>query len=132
MFTKKKKNEHFQGFTILRQDPVVGGLEVKLPSTDHWIPVSCDVENSFVVNSGDLIQHWTNGLWRSNLHRVVNPGPSDAHLSRLSMVFFTGPNEKTFVEPLECCVQLTGGEALYPSVTASEHLHMKLQKSNTK
>ena len=80
------------------------------------------VPDSFVVNAGNLIQFWTNGLWRSNLHRVVNPSPCEAELSRLSIIFFTGPNQDAVVEPLEKCVQHTGEKPLYEPVVVKEYL----------
>jgi len=45
----------YTGFTILRQDPEVSGLEVLHPTDEKWIPVPL-VPNAFVVNAGDLIQ----------------------------------------------------------------------------
>jgi isopenicillin N synthase-like dioxygenase len=51
----------YTGFTLLRQDEVPG-LEVMVDS--KWIPVPF-VSDSFVINSGDLIQRWTNDRWIS-------------------------------------------------------------------
>ena len=135
----------YTGFTLLRQDSHLSGLEVFVPACTtvdntqrggsngeggEWIPVPL-VPNSYVINAGDLIQHWTNGLWRSNLHRVVNPPPEEASSGRLSMVFFTGPNADTVVAPLEECVRKTGGKRVYEPVTAHDYLVEKLRQSNT-
>jgi isopenicillin N synthase-like dioxygenase len=51
----------YTGFTLLRQDEVPG-LEVLVDT--KWIPVPF-VPDSFVINSGDLIQRWTNDRWIS-------------------------------------------------------------------
>jgi len=127
----------FLGFTLLRQDPTLSGLEIFIPHAykansqeGEWIPVPL-VPNSFVINAGDLIQRWTNGLWRSSLHRVVNPPPKEASSARLSMVFFTGPGQDTVVEPMEECVQRTGGQSLHEPVTTKEYLLQKMQMLQT-
>ena len=79
----------FSGFTILRQDSAPGGLEVK--TRDGWTPVR-PMPGTLVINAGDLIQRWTNDVWVSNIHRVVNPPRDQASgTRRLSIVLFTGP-----------------------------------------
>ncbi|MFT4195867.1 isopenicillin N synthase family dioxygenase, partial [Ottowia sp.] len=55
--------------TILAQD-AHGGLEVQTPEGD-WVPAT-PMEGCFVVNLGDMIPRWTNGLYHSNPHRVRN------------------------------------------------------------
>jgi len=65
------------------------------------------------------------------LHRVQNPSAKEAHLGRLSMVFFTGPNEDAVIAPLEECIKEMGGKRLYEPVMACEYLAMKLKESNT-
>ena len=87
------------------------------------------VPGGFVVNAGDLIQRWTNNVWRSNLHRVANPEHSVRSSGRLSLVFFTGPNDDTVIEPLDVCVS-SDRPAAYAPVRADEHLRQKLAVSN--
>ena len=106
-----------------------------------------------MVNAGDLISRWTNGLWKSNVHRVVNPPPlplvrqsessgsdggeggeggtSETVLvpSRYSVVFFTGPRDDTVITPLPTCVTPTN-PSRYSDITAGAHLQMKLQRTN--
>jgi isopenicillin N synthase-like dioxygenase len=67
----------YTGFTILHQDESdvgdldAGGLQVKLPNGNwHAVP---PVPGAFVVNIGDLYEVWTNGRWRSTVHRVMKP-----------------------------------------------------------
>ena len=81
--------------TILRPDPTVGGLEVA-DGSGGWIPARAEPD-TFVVNIGDLMHRWTNGRWRSTLHRVVSD-PEGRR--RNSMAFFHNPNWDATVEPI--------------------------------
>lgn len=55
--------------TLLTQDPI-GGLELQ-KRDGEWIAAPY-IEGTFVINLGDLFKVWTNDLFVSNLHRVVN------------------------------------------------------------
>ena len=119
----------YTGFAIVCQDDAPGGLEV-LGSKGQWIPVQ-HIKGSLVVNSGDLLQRWTNDCWKSNIHRVVNPPEEQVRRHRLSFVFFLGPNKTSVIEPLKvCCSQ--DNPAKYPPISCEEHLQMKLNISNLK
>lgn len=88
----------FGGFTLLRQDGAPGGLQVLVD--DAWVDVK-PVPGTLVVNAGDLIQRWTNDVWRSNVHRVVNPPRHNiSGARRLSIVLFTGPNDDAVIRAL--------------------------------
>eukprot|EP00112_Aurelia_sp_Birch-Aquarium-sp1_P005290 Seg1599.1 transcript_id=Seg1599.1/GoldUCD/mRNA.D3Y31 product="2-oxoglutarate-dependent dioxygenase tropC" protein_id=Seg1599.1/GoldUCD/D3Y31 len=117
----------YTGFTILRPDEQIGGLQVLDPEKESWIPVEY-VEDSFIVNAGDLIQQWTNDHWISNLHRVVSPPEGLRHKDRLSVVYFTGPNPDAVITPLEVCCG--GKPPKYEPVVASDYLMRKLNATN--
>ncbi|WRX19532.1 Oxoglutarate/iron-dependent dioxygenase - like 10 [Theobroma cacao] len=53
---------------------------------------------AFIVNIGDMMERWTNCLFRSTLHRVLPPGQE-----RYSVAFFINPNKDCIVECLESC-----------------------------
>ncbi|RRT55380.1 hypothetical protein B296_00048495, partial [Ensete ventricosum] len=53
---------------------------------------------AFIVNVGDLLERWTNCLFRSTLHRVLAIGKD-----RYSVAFFLDPNPDCLVECLESC-----------------------------
>jgi isopenicillin N synthase-like dioxygenase len=55
--------------TILAQDPI-GGLELR-KRDGEWVSAPY-IEQTFVVNLGDMFKVWTNDLFVSNFHRVVN------------------------------------------------------------
>jgi isopenicillin N synthase-like dioxygenase len=117
----------YGGLTILRQDAAPGGLEI----ADHdgnWHDAAL-TPHSFVINVGDLMSRWTNGRWRSTLHRVVNP-PRELTGStrRLSIVTFTGPNENTEVACLSTCAGPDRPPPL-PPVRAGDYVMAKLTAS---
>lgn len=120
----------YTGFTILLQDEgdsassTGGGLQVKLPDgTFHSVAA---VPGSFVVNIGDMFQVWTNDRWKSTVHRVAAPnspcGP------RLSIPFFSGPNNAAQIAPI---LIEPGETAKHETITAGEHLWRKLQATQT-
>lgn len=79
--------------TILRQDEV-GGLQVK--TGGQWIDAP-PIPNSFVCNIGDMLDRLTQGVYRSNPHRVQNTSGR----GRLSFPFFFDPGFEARVEPLD-------------------------------
>lgn len=52
-----------------------------------WINAD-PVRGAYVVNIGDMMERWTNGLWKSTMHRVVHKGDT----YRVSVPFFFEPN----------------------------------------
>lgn len=105
--------------TILAQDPG-GGLELELPSGE-WISAPY-IEGTFVVNLGDLTARWTNDVYRSNMHRVVNRLGRD----RLSIPTFMNPTHRTLVECVPTCMG-PGNPAKYEPVLAGEYVTNKIR-----
>lgn len=98
------------------------GLEL-LGRDGEWLQVGADHEH-IVVDSGDMLQNLTNGLFRSTTHRVVNP--DDHNSKRYSMPCFIHPVREADLTPLPGCIAKTGGEARFPSQTAGEYLRKRL------
>jgi isopenicillin N synthase-like dioxygenase len=109
--------------TLLFQDNV-GGLEVR-DANDEWQAVDY-VESAIIVNSGDLLERWTNGRYRSTLHRVK---PKIGHRERYSIAVFVDPDSATPVAVLDSCVS-DDNPAKYSSITAGEHLQQRIQASH--
>jgi isopenicillin N synthase-like dioxygenase len=109
--------------TLLLTDETKGALQVRLRDGSY---LNVDpVPGAFVVNIGDMIELWTNGLWHSVRHRVIHRGEG----YRVSVPFFYEPNWDAVVKPLRRCVEKTGGEERYESVKYGDHLVGKLRSN---
>jgi isopenicillin N synthase-like dioxygenase len=105
----------FGAITLLLQDDT-GGLQVWDHESDGWIEAP-PVPGSYVVNLGDLIARWTNGRYRSTLHRVINRSGRE----RYSAPFFFTGNPLQRIEPLPGCLA-EGEMQAYPTVSVDDHL----------
>ena len=76
--------------TLLFQDGV-DGLQVE-SKPGHWLDVDSAVD-AVVLNTGDLMAHWSNDRFPSTRHRVCRRS-SKARLS----IAFCDPDAKTLVE----------------------------------
>ncbi|KAG2628993.1 2-oxoglutarate-Fe(II) type oxidoreductase hxnY-like [Panicum virgatum] len=56
------------------------------------------IDGSLIVNIGDLLERWTNCVFRSTLHRVVPVGKE-----RYSVAFFIDPSPNLVVKCMESC-----------------------------
>lgn len=109
--------------TILAQDEL-GGLEVQA-ADGSWMAAT-PIPGSFVVNLGDMIPRWTNGRYRSNIHRVINANASGR--DRYSIPFFYSPNYHARIEAVPGTV--APGEApRFAPCTAGEHLAEMYRKT---
>ena len=85
-------------FTILAQD-MVGGLQVR-NSASEWVEAT-PLEGSFVINIGDMMQRWTNNVYSSTVHRVVDNAAGTKR--RFSIPFFFNANCDALVKCLPTC-----------------------------
>jgi isopenicillin N synthase-like dioxygenase len=106
--------------TLLLTDPTPGALQVQLKD-GTWLNAD-PIPGAFVVNIGDMIERWTNGLWKSTMHRVIHRGQQ----YRISVPFFYEPNFDAMVRPLEKCVQESGKAPIHQGSTYGEHLLTKV------
>ncbi|KAI1819442.1 hypothetical protein F4861DRAFT_534461 [Xylaria intraflava] len=87
----------FGYLTILKVDSP--GLQVLSPA-DTWVDVPV-VENSFIVNVGDMFDQLTHGRYRSRPHRVRRPGPASAPRFSFPLFFDFAWNAKMERLPLD-------------------------------
>ena len=111
--------------TILPR-PTKEGLEVK-DSDGNWIPVFVK-EDAFIINAGDFLEIFSNGYFRSSVHRVRKPKTMDS--DRYSCVYFVHPRSKAHLYPLQEFVEMTGGEEKYIKATRWEMLMERLADNN--
>lgn len=81
----------YECFTILLCSSA-SGLEILSPE-NVWVPAPA-VKGSFIINVADFLMRWTNGVYRSTVHRVVNRTREE----RYSVPFFFSVNYDQMVE----------------------------------
>jgi isopenicillin N synthase-like dioxygenase len=107
----------YGAITLLATDDV-GGLQVRRRD-GRWIDAP-PLAGAFVVNIGDCLMRWTNDIYVSTPHRVINVSPRE----RYSIAFFFDPNPDAEVEAIASC--LTDGAAKYPPILAADYLKQRL------
>lgn len=114
----------YGSITLLFQKDVPG-LEVQASRTE-WISAPL-IENSILVNVGDQMEFWTNGLFKSTLHRVTFL-PEHNHLDRYSIPFFVHPQDSVLLSPIPSkLIPAPSNEAGNQEIlTAGEHLRRRL------
>ncbi|XP_071721213.1 gibberellin 2-beta-dioxygenase 8-like [Rutidosis leptorrhynchoides] len=76
--------------TILHQDQI-GGLQ--LVKEGKWIGVKPN-PNALIINIGDLLQAWSNNVYKSVEHRVI----VNTYVERFSTAFFFCPSYDTMIQ----------------------------------
>lgn len=98
--------------TILATDDVPG-LQIML--SGEWTNV-LPKQGNFIINIGDMLERWTNGMFKSTLHRVVNWTGQE----RYSIPFFIEPNFDCVVDVLPECLNRDAPK--YPPITSGQYL----------
>jgi isopenicillin N synthase-like dioxygenase len=113
--------------TMLLQDGQ-GGLEV-CNADGVWIQAT-PIPGTFIINLGDMVRRWTNDLYQSTPHRVMN---NVSGRDRYSVASFFNPDHFYRVECLPTCLP-SDNVANYASCTVGEHIAemFRLTYSSTK
>lgn len=78
-----------------------GGLQVLSPNNTYVN--ATPIEDTIVVNAGDLLARWSNDNIKSTKHRVVEPSvepEAETHPARYSMAYFCNPNFEKFIDAI--------------------------------
>lgn len=79
----------------------LGGLQVLPPGKGaKWCYVR-PLPGHAIINLGDAMAVFTNGLLRSNIHRVVSPPGEQADHTRYSLVYFSRPENEVLMKRLK-------------------------------
>jgi isopenicillin N synthase-like dioxygenase len=105
--------------TVLAQDGIEG-LQVLTRDGGEWLNAPV-IPGAFVCNIGDLLMRWTNDVYVSTPHRVINRSGKE----RYSMAFFHDPNDDAVIEGLPGCVS-ADRPARYPVTTGGRYLADRL------
>ncbi|KAL3707630.1 hypothetical protein TMatcc_005611 [Talaromyces marneffei ATCC 18224] len=143
--------------TLLFQRPGQPGLEI-LTADETWAPVPIWPDGAvgqdkddfppILINIGDMLSFWTNGLLKSTVHRVVFPAAERSSVlkgekpqDRYSVAFFCHPlNDCNLVPPVPSQLVAAAGEKASrvgfgggagslkerSSMTAKEYLDLRL------
>ncbi|KAE8693893.1 Myb-like transcription factor family protein isoform 1 [Hibiscus syriacus] len=112
--------------TLLLTDGVPG-LQACLPGKIRATESlgGCAKHNAFIVNIGDMMERWTNCLFRSTMHRVMPTGQE-----RYSVAFFLEPNKDCIVE----CLESSCSESCpprFPPIRSSDYLEEGIRLAAT-
>ena len=109
----------YGNITLLAQD-TNGGLEVRTRAGE-WIAVA-PTPRTFVCNIGDALMRWSNDVYVSNPHRVINRSGNE----RYSVAFFCEPN----ADALVACLPECGGPdnpPKYAPIPFGEYLRSRVE-----
>jgi isopenicillin N synthase-like dioxygenase len=101
----------------------VGGLQVLPPGSSEWCYVR-PLPGHCIVNLGDAMVKFTNGLLRSNLHRVVAPPGEQVGCTRYALVYFARPGDEVPLRRVEgsSVIPLLGEGMVEEGLPSREHI----------
>jgi isopenicillin N synthase-like dioxygenase len=117
------EHSDYGNLTLLAQD-ATGGLEVRTRD-GSWMAVP-PAAGTFVCNIGDCLMRWSNDVYVSTPHRVVNRAPRE----RFSIAFFGDPNADAVVACLPSCLA-PGDVPKYAPITYGEYLRSRYDATYT-
>lgn len=129
---RSRINAHsdFGTLTLLFQDNV-GGLEIEDPAKLGTFRAAEPIQDTVLVNIGDLMARWSNDRWRSSVHRVGLPPASQDNNGglvvpdRYSIPVFATANMEAVIEALPGCWSEDTPKK-YEPVTAWGYVQMRM------
>ncbi|CAL9218724.1 unnamed protein product [Arabidopsis halleri] len=79
--------------TIICQNSVADGIEVKTKDDKHWIKANASQDSSFIVLAGSMLHLLLNGRVLSSVHRVMRLGTN----TRYSAGLFSVPKTEELI-----------------------------------
>lgn len=104
--------------TLLLQGDVPG-LEVWDEETKEYYPAP-PVEGAYVVNLGNLFERWTNDVYISNVHRVINRSGEE----RYSIPFNYNGNPDFIIKCIQAC-RVSAEDEKYAPVSVEDYVRQK-------
>jgi isopenicillin N synthase-like dioxygenase len=128
-YVRARAHEDFNLITLL-VGASAEGLEV-LSRKGEWVPFTANAD-TIVVNIGDMLQRYTNHVYPSTTHRVVNPPGDAARQPRYSTPFFLHPNPDFVIDVLPSCVTPENPNRYPEAITAQGYLEERLREIKLK
>ncbi|KAI0480139.1 thymine dioxygenase [Xylariaceae sp. FL0804] len=122
---RAEAHSDYGSITLLFQD-ARGGLQVRSP-TGAFVDAA-PIEDTCVVNAGDLLARWSNDNIKSTVHRVVeppSPAEGDVYPARYSIAYFCNPNFKSHIEAIPG-TYATEAERKYEGINSGQYLVQRL------
>ena len=107
-------------FLTLLARSALPGLEVRT-ALGEWIRPP-HVENTFVVNTGEMLGRYSNDRYTPTPHRVIN----DNNTLRHAIPFFYGPGLEATIEPVPTCVSADNPARYQPLLYADHRRKLNL------
>ena len=125
--TESRLKEHADqtSVTLLVQD-VEGGLQIWDDANQCWfdgITMGGMDQANILCNTGDFMEMWTNGRYKSTKHRVAAKRKlifDQKDSGRISVVFFCFPNHDAKIETISSCVDAAKGETVTRTICGDE------------
>nr|XP_043623313.1 2-oxoglutarate-dependent dioxygenase 19-like [Erigeron canadensis] len=105
-------------FTLLINNGV-SGLQIK--HKGKWLNVNSTLPNSFLVNTGDHLEIFSNGKYKSVEHRAV----VNNSVTRMSVVLANGPSLDAYVSPAYSLLDEEMCPAAYVPMKYKDYLEMQ-------
>ncbi|KAL1318733.1 hypothetical protein HN51_071034 [Arachis hypogaea] len=106
--------------TLLATDEI-SGLQIckdRDAKPQKWEDVP-PMKGAFIVNIGDMLERWSNCVFKSTLHRVLGNGKE-----RYSIPFFLEPSHECLVECLPTCKSATNPPK-FPPILCQDYLSQR-------